>query len=142
VGGPYSGVVERSVQELFETARAVREHAHAPYSGFRVGAALRAGSGRIHAGCNVENASFPEGICAEAAAIGAMVAAGDREIVEVLTVADGDDLVTCCGGCRQRIREFASGDTPVHIAGLEGVRRSFRLDELLPFSFGPDNLSS
>jgi cytidine deaminase len=128
-------VVERSVQELFEAARAVREHAHAPYSGFRVGAALRAGSGRIHAGCNVENASFPEGICAEAAAIGAMVAAGDREIVEVLTVADGDDLVTCCGGCRQRIREFAGPTVPVHAAGPDGVRRTFTVAELLPASF-------
>ena len=135
MGGPYSGVVERSVQELFEAARAVREHAHAPYSGFRVGAALRAGSGRIHAGCNVENASFPEGICAEAAAIGAMVAAGDREIVEVLTVADGDDLVTCCGGCRQRIREFAGPTVPVHAAGPDGVRRTFTVAELLPASF-------
>jgi len=127
--------VERSVQELFEAARAVQEHAHAPYSGFRVGAALRAGSGRIHAGCNVENASFPEGICAEAAAIGAMVAAGDREIVEVLTVADGDDLVTCCGGCRQRIREFAGPTVPVHAAGPDGVRRTFTVAELLPASF-------
>ena len=135
MGGPYSGVVERSVQELFEAARAVQEHAHAPYSGFRVGAALRAGSGRIHAGCNVENASFPEGICAEAAAIGAMVAAGDREIVEVLTVADGDDLVTCCGGCRQRIREFAGPTVPVHAAGPDGVRRTFTVAELLPASF-------
>ena len=93
--------------ELLDAARAVQAHAHAPYSGFRVGAAVRAASGRVFVGANVENASFPEGICAEAAAIGAMVAAGEREIVEVLTVADGERLTTCCGGCRQRIREFA-----------------------------------
>ena len=94
--------------DLLDAALAVQANAHAPYSGFRVGAAVRTTSGPIFAGCNVENASFPEGICAEAAAIGAMVAAGEREIAEVLTVADGDDLTTCCGGCRQRIREFAA----------------------------------
>ena len=100
------------MDELFEAARAVQARAHAPYSRFAVGAAVRAGSGRVYVGCNVENASFPEGTCAEANAIGAMVAAGEREIVEVLTVADGDGLVTCCGGCRQRIREFAAARRP------------------------------
>ena len=101
---------------------------------------VRTASGRIFAGCNVENASFPEGICAEAAAIGAMVSAGEREIAEVLTVADGDDLTTCCGGCRQRLREFAAGTTPIHAAGPDGVRQTFTLAELLPASFGPENL--
>ena len=95
----------------------------------------------MYAGANVENASFPEGICAEAAAIGAMVAAGEREIVEVLTVADGERLTTCCGGCRQRIREFAAPATPVHAAGPEGVRRTFTIEELLPGSFGPEHLA-
>jgi cytidine deaminase len=127
--------------EMLDAALAVQANAHAPYSGFRVGAAVRTTSGAIYAGCNVENASFPEGICAEAAAIGAMVAAGDREIAEVLTVADGDDLTTCCGGCRQRIREFATAVTLVHAAGPDGVRRTFTIDELLPESFGPENLS-
>ncbi len=103
----------------------MQANAHAPYSGFRVGAALRTSSGSIYAGCNVENASFPEGSCAETAAIAAMVAAGEREIAEVLTVADGDDLTTCCGGCRQRIREFAGPEVLVHAAGPEGVRRTF-----------------
>jgi cytidine deaminase len=127
--------------ELLAVALAVQAHAHAPYSGFRVGAAVRAASGAVYAGANVENASFPEGICAEAAAIGAMVAAGEREIVEVLTVADGERLTTCCGGCRQRIREFARAGTPVHAAGPEGVRRTFTIDELLPGSFGPEHLA-
>ena len=126
--------------DLLAAALAVQANAHAPYSGFRVGAAVRTASGRIFAGCNVENASFPEGICAEAAAIGAMVSAGEREIAEVLTVADGDDLTTCCGGCRQRLREFAVGATPVHAAGPDGVRQTFTLADLLPASFGPENL--
>ena len=127
--------------ELLAAALAVQANAHAPYSGFRVGAAVRAASGAVYAGANVENASFPEGICAEAAAIGAMVAAGEREIVEVLTVADGERLTTCCGGCRQRIREFARAGTPVHAAGPEGVRRTFTIEELLPGSFGPEHLA-
>src|SRR3954453_790142 len=100
--------------DLLAAARAVQVNAPGPYSPFRVGAAVRGASGEIFVGCNVENASYPEGICAEAAAIGAMVAAGEREIVEVLTIADGDGLTTCCGGCRQRIRELARAGTPVH----------------------------
>lgn len=130
-----------SVGRLLEAARAVRARAHAPYSGFPVGAAIRTASGRIFAGCNVENASFPEGICAEAAAIGAMVSAGEHEIAEVLTIADGERLTTCCGGCRQRLREFARPDTPVHAAGPDGVRRTFTMGELLPESFGPEHLA-
>ena len=139
---PWVGMSVDDTSELFAAARAVQAHAHAPYSGFRVGAAVRAASGAVYVGANVENASFPEGICAEAAAIGAMVAAGEREIVEVLTVADGERLTTCCGGCRQRIREFARPGTPVHAAGPEGVRRTFTVEELLPGSFGPEHLAS
>jgi cytidine deaminase len=127
--------------DLLTAALAVQTNAYAPYSGFRVGAAVRSASGAIYAGCNVENASYPEGICAEAAAIGAMVAAGERDIAEVLTVADGEALTTCCGGCRQRIRELAAPGTLVHSAGPEGVRRTFTIDELLPASFGRQNLS-
>lgn len=129
-----------AIAELFDAAVAVQANAHVPYSHFPVGAAVRAASGRVYAGCNVENASYPQGICAETAAIGVMVAAGEREIVEVLTVAEGEQLTTCCGGCRQRIREFARPGTPVHAAGPEGVRRTFTIDELLPASFGPESL--
>ena len=111
--------------DLLDAARAVQANAHAPYSHFPVGAAFRAASGRVFVGCNVENASFPEGICAEAAAMGAMVSAGEYEIVEVLTIADGERLTTPCGGCRQRIREFARPDVLVHAAGPEGIRRTF-----------------
>ena len=129
------------VDELFQSAKAVQANAHAPYSHFRVGAAVRTSSGRVFAGCNVENAAYPQGSCAEAGAISAMVAAGESQIVAVLTVCDGDAIGTCCGGCRQRLREFASGNTPVYAAGPDGVRETFTLDQLLPHSFGPEHLS-
>lgn len=132
---------ESATAELFATAVDVQANAHVPYSRFPVGAAVRAGSGRVFAGCNVENAAYPEGICAEAAAIAAMVSAGEREIVEILTVADSTELATSCGGCRQKIREFGGPDTVIHAAGPEGVRRTFTLDELLPCSFGPEQLT-
>jgi cytidine deaminase len=132
---------EASLAELFAVAKAAQADAYAPYSRFHVGAALRSESGAIHAGCNVENAAYPQGSCAEAGAISAMALAGDRRIAEILVVGDGDALCTPCGGCRQRIREFAAPTTRVHIAGPEGVRRTFTLAELLPESFGPDHLS-
>ena len=132
--------MDAEVGELFAAAKAVQANAHAPYSHFPVGAAVRTATGLIFAGCNVENAAYPQGSCAEAGAIAAMVAAGEREIVAVLTVCDGDELGTCCGGCRQRIREFASGATPIYAAGPDGVRATFTLDELLPHSFGPEHL--
>ncbi|RUP17796.1 cytidine deaminase [Methylobacterium sp.] len=125
---------------LFEAARAVRAHAHAPYSRFPVGVALRDERGGIHAGCNVENAAYPVGTCAEAGAIAAMVAAGGRRIAAILVCGDGNGPVTPCGACRQRIREFAGPDTPIHAAGPGGVARSFTLAELLPESFGPETL--
>ncbi|WP_366524227.1 cytidine deaminase [Henriciella sp.] len=121
-------------QDLFEAARAVRENAHAPYSGFRVGAAVRSKSG-IHVGCNVENASFPEGICAEGGAITSMVAAGDKAILEVLVYADADTPVAPCGGCRQKLAEFAGPDVKVSLAGPEGIRAVMTVAELLPSSF-------
>jgi len=125
---------------LFEAALTAQRAAYAPYSGYRVGAALRTASGAIFSGCNVENASFPVGICAEAAAISAMVAAGGRVITEMLVLADGEALATPCGACRQRIREFAAPETPIHIADAGAVRMSFTQSSLLPHSFGPDNL--
>ncbi len=129
------------VDDLLQVARAAREKAHAPYSNFKVGAAVRAESGQVYGGCNVENAVYPEGICAEASAIAAMVLAGESKIVEVLVVGVSDEPVTPCGGCRQKIREFASPDVSVHIASPEGVKLTMTLDTLLPQSFGPDNLS-
>ena len=126
--------------ELFEAARAARENAYAPYSRFRVGAAILTPEGEIYSGCNVENAAYPQGACAEAGAIAAMARAGRRAITEILVIGDGEGLCTPCGGCRQRIREFAAPTTPIHIAGMQGVRASFTLAELLPESFGPENL--
>ncbi len=129
------------IDELFQAAKAVQANAHAPYSHYRVGAAVRTASGRVFAGCNVENAAYPEGWCAETGAISAMVAAGEGKIVAVLTIADGVEIGTCCGGCRQRLREFASGNTPVYAAGPDGIRATFTLADLLPHSFGPEHLS-
>jgi len=123
------------LDEMIRLAEAARDNAHAPYSGFRVGACLRSVDGRLFSGCNVENAAYPEGLCAETSAIGAMVAAGAREIAEVLVLAEGERLCTPCGGCRQRLAEFADAATPVHVAGPEGLRRSFTLGELLPEAF-------
>ena len=123
------------MKDLFEAARAAFDNAHAPYSNFHVGAALRSRSGRIFAGANVENASYPEGNCAEASAIAAMVAAGERQITEALVVAAGQRLCTPCGGCRQRLAEFAGPGVPVHLCDPQGLRRTVTLGELLPLSF-------
>jgi cytidine deaminase len=131
-----------ALDELFEAAKAAQATAYAPYSRFKVGAAIATPDGRIFIGCNVENAAYPVGTCAEAGAISAMVAGGERRIDAIVVLGGGENLCTPCGGCRQRIREFAAFDTPVHVAGPEGIRRSFTLDELLPYSFGPDNLSA
>ncbi len=128
---------------LFAAATAVRERAYAPYSRYHVGAAIRTGDGRVFAGCNVENAAYPQGQCAEASAIGVMVADGAQRIVEVLVIGgeEGDGMLCSpCGGCRQQLREFAGPETPVHICGPEGLRRTATVAELLPLSFGPDNL--
>jgi len=136
----YRAPMDPAVQELFDAASAVHGNAHAPYSGFKVGAALRTASGRVFTGCNVENAAYPQGACAETGAISAMVAAGERTIAAVLTVCDGAALSTCCGGCRQRIREFATPEVQIYAAGVDGLRATFTLAELLPASFGPENL--
>ena len=125
---------------LFEQACAVRENAHAPYSGFKVGAALRSSSGKTFVGCNVENAAYPEGTCAEAGAIAAMVAAGESRIEEICIVAGTTSPVSPCGGCRQKISEFSKPDTVVLLANPNGetVRKS--AGELLPDSFKPSHL--
>jgi cytidine deaminase len=120
---------------LFDAAVAARANAHAPYSGFKVGAALRSEDGGIYAGCNVENVAYPQGTCAEAGAIAAMVADGGRRIAEIWVVAEGDVPVPPCGGCRQKLAEFAGPDTPVVMAGLEGERARMSLGDLLPGSF-------
>ncbi len=125
---------------MLEMARAAMDKAYAPYSRFQVGAVIRGANGKLYAGCNVENAAYPQGCCAEASAISAMVMDGETEIIEVTVMGGGDALVTPCGGCRQRIREFSTDDVLIHICGPEGVRKSVTLGALLPLSFGPDNL--
>jgi cytidine deaminase len=128
-------------QRLFAAARAAMERAYAPYSKFQVGAAILAANGQVYSGCNVENAAYPVGTCAEAGAIAAMVRDGTQQIREIVVIGHGDKLCTPCGGCRQRIREFAAPDTKIHVCGPEGLRRTFTRDELLPESFGPENLT-
>ncbi len=125
---------------LFEAAKKARENAYAPYSKFHVGAALRTASGAVFSGCNVENAAYPEGTCAEAGAIAAMAAAGERDIVEILVVADADEPVTPCGGCRQKIAEFADDDTVVIISSPKSEQFRTTIGDLLPGSFGLGHL--
>jgi cytidine deaminase len=126
---------------MLQAARTVRERAHAPYSRYRVGAALLDEQGRVHAGCNVENAAHPQGLCAEAGALAHLVAAGGKRITAVVVVGGGAQACTPCGGCRQKLREFASDDVPVIVADSTVVRARFTLGELLPHSFGPEHLS-
>ena len=126
--------------DLLEAARAARGYAYAPYSKFTVGAALQDEQGRIHAGCNVENAAYPQGLCAEAVALGHLVLAGGRRITAVAVVGVGPGLVTPCGGCRQKLREFGSDDVPVLVGDMTALRGRFTLGELLPASFGPEQL--
>jgi cytidine deaminase len=127
---------------LFMAAKGAQARAYVPYSRFKVGAAIRSADGSIHAGCNIENAAYPIGNCAEASAIAAMIMAGEARIAEVMVIGDGSALCTPCGGCRQRLREFGAPDIKVHIADQKGVRATFTLGELLPASFGPENLSN
>lgn len=125
---------------LLKAASAARKNAHAPYSNFQVGAAIRAMSGQIYVGCNVENAAYPEGTCAEAGAIAAMVAAGDSEIAEVLVIADSPLPISPCGGCRQKLVEFGAGDVVVTMATVQGTSVQSTLAELLPSAFTPHHL--
>lgn len=127
-----------SPADLCEAARAAMRHAHAPYSKFPVGAALVTGSGKLFSGCNVENASYPEGWCAETTAIAHMVLAGETKIAEVAVVAEKMDLITPCGGCRQRLAEFGTANTRVHLCDASGVVETVTLGDLLPRGFAFD----
>jgi len=121
--------------DLFNAARAVMANAHAPYSKFPVAAALRSASGVIYVGCNVENASYPEGWCAETSAIAAMVAAGETAVAEIAVVARQMPLITPCGGCRQRLAEFAGPDARIHLCDASGIIETVTLGALLPRAF-------
>lgn len=122
-------------QLLYTAARTARERAHAPYSGFKVGAAIRAEDGSVHVGANIENAAYPEGICAEAAAIAAMIMAGHTRIAEILVIADSPDPVPPCGGCRQKIAEFAKRDVKLTMATTDGASTTVTVADILPGAF-------
>lgn len=127
--------------DLLDAARAVRENAHAPYSRFKVGAAVRGASGAIHVGCNVENVSYPEGTCAESGAIAAMVAAGETELAEVAVIADAPGPISPCGGCRQRLAEFGAGTVRVTMATTRGETITMTIAELLPGAFDQSHIT-
>ena len=126
--------------DLLDQARAVRENAHAPYSNFKVGAALRSASGAVFTGCNVENVAYPEGTCAEAGAIAAMCAAGEYEIAEIAVIADSPTPVPPCGGCRQKIAEFANAAVPVTLATMGGEAQVTSVSALLPGAFDASHM--
>jgi cytidine deaminase len=134
-------MTEGAVQALLDAALAARARAYAPYSRFAVGAAVLDDQGRIHAGCNVENAAYPEGLCAEAGALAAMVLGGGRRVRALLVAGPGPAWTTPCGGCRQKLREFAGDDAAVLVGDERGVQARFTLGELLPQAFGPDHLA-
>jgi cytidine deaminase len=129
-----------ALPRMLDLARAALANAHAPYSRFRVGACVRAASGRLYAGCNVENASYGLTECAETIALGAMVAGGDRELAEVVVLTERGAPCPPCGRCRQQLAEFGRPEVPVHLCGPDGARLTTTLGALLPLPFGPDAL--
>ncbi len=131
---------EKIYTELYRKATTVMNKAYAPYSKFKVGAAILDSSGNFHVGCNIENAAYPIGNCAEASAISAMIASDGKEIKAIAITGYGKLLCTPCGGCRQRIREFSGLDTPIIVGNEVEIKKIYSLDELLPSSFGPENL--
>ncbi len=133
-------MISEYFERLFEAAKKVRERAHVPYSQFKVGAAFLTDDNSIVVGCNVENAAYPQSQCAEASAIGNLISQGFKNIVEVVVIGSGNKLCSPCGGCRQRLREFAKLDVLIHMCNIEGHIKTSTLDELLPDSFGPENL--
>jgi homotetrameric cytidine deaminase len=138
VSGSYGDLLGDSAAALLDAARTVMSNAHVPYSHFPVGAALRGAGGGIHVAANVENAAYPQSQCAEASAIGAMVAVGETKITAIAVVAQNLDVCPPCGGCRQRLSEFAGPDTPVYLGGSVTTT----LGELLPLSFGEAELNA
>ncbi|WIT10776.1 cytidine deaminase [Paucibacter sediminis] len=129
------------LQRLLAAAQAARARSYAPYSKYAVGAAVLDEQGHVHAGCNIENAAYPQGWCAEATALGAMVMAGGRQAQAVLVTGPGPDIITPCGGCRQKLREFSLPASLLIIAAdPSGVKAQWTLEQLLPASFGPDHL--
>ncbi len=135
-----TNMISENFEKLFNAAKMVRDNAHVPYSNFKVGAAFLTDDNSIVSGCNVENAAYPQSQCAEASAIGNLVSQGFSKIKEVVVIGSGSLLCSPCGGCRQRLREFASLETQIHMCNSDGHLKTSTLKELLPDSFGPENL--
>ncbi|HET9673010.1 MAG TPA: cytidine deaminase [Actinomycetota bacterium] len=133
-------VDQATLDGMLRSAREQLPRAYAPYSGFHVGAALLNEDGEVRPGVNIENASYPLSVCAERNAVAAMVQAGRRRILAVAVATDADRATPPCGGCRQVLWEFGDADTPVIAEGAGGVRARWRLGDLLPDAFGPDDL--
>ena len=133
--------MDDTTRALFDAAIRVQEHAHAPYSNYHVGCSVLASSGQIYVGANIENAAYPQGLCAEATALAVMASHGERQAQVVLTVCDSEGLATSCGGCRQKIREFATSETVIHACSRNGLWATYTMNGLLPDSFGPEHLS-
>ncbi len=143
---PHFDLTASQQQALLQAARHAHSRAYAPYSKYQVGAAVLDDQGRIHAGCNVENAAYPEGVCAEASALSAMVLAGSTRALAVLVVGNGGEhgigWTTPCGGCRQKLREFGAPNLRILTANAQTIGPSYTLSQLLPESFGPDHLTA
>lgn len=129
-----------TARELHSAARQAFEQAYAPYSHFKVGAALLSDNNQIYSGCNVENISYPCGTCAEAGAIAAMVAGGGKRIKEIVIISDAKQLISPCGACLQRIAEFADRESLIHLSDLADIRRTLTLADLLPLNFSAEEL--
>ena len=125
----------KKTQHLMDLAYAAQANAHAPYSGFHVGAAILSHSANTYSGCNVENVAYPLGQCAEATAIGNMVCSGDTTIATIVIASPNDDLCFPCGGCRQKIAEFADENTQVVMTTRQGKSQTLTIAELLPYAF-------
>lgn len=128
------------MRALFEAARDAMAHAHAPYSKFPVGAAILTEDGRVHSGCNIEIASYPEGWCAETSALSHYVMAGGGRITDIAVIAQKMAGVTPCGGCRQRLAEFAGPDTRLHLCDNDGVTETMRFGDIFPRGFDGETL--
>ncbi|MFL1780884.1 Cytidine deaminase [Candidatus Hepatincolaceae symbiont of Richtersius coronifer] len=135
-------MINNKINQMLEAAKTARDLAYAPYSKFKVGVSIITKKGNIYSGCNVENAAYPESICAEASAIANMILGNEGEIEEILVMGNDEILCTPCGGCRQKIREFSTAKTQIHMAKEKEILCTLTLDELLPLSFGPENLSN
>ena len=133
-------MISKNFDKLFVAAREVRLKAHVPYSKFKVGAAFLTEDNSIVVGCNVENAAYPQSQCAEASAIGSLISQGYKKIIEIVVIGSGDKLCSPCGGCRQRLREFSDLNVLIHMCNNSGHLKTSTLGNLLPDSFGPENL--